>query len=244
MARACALAVAAGTVGALVASGPQAAQPVPDAQRAAAAAPAEPGDFRVNFRVDGWTRIAKLGSAMRVGSGQFKSVIKQGQEDPGNPGIYPVTGTLTMPPASGYFVVFRFVPVTNTNSFVQVGTASGTANMNDFPTVHADIKLALDLVITDVKQNNVPLNVGANCRSKTPIAVSIKGDLDLSAPKITPQNPNPKPAATIDSEYTIPPLVGCGVTEDLTPLLTGLVSGPKNLLRTELRLECAGCPAT
>ncbi|HVK25807.1 MAG TPA: hypothetical protein VM677_30995, partial [Actinokineospora sp.] len=119
-ARAAVLALVAGTVGALVASSPEAARPVPDARRAAAAAPAEPGDFRVNFRVDGWTRIAKLGSAMRVGPGQFKSVIKQGQEDPGNPGVYPVTGTLTMPPASGYFVVFRFVPVTNVNSFIQV----------------------------------------------------------------------------------------------------------------------------
>ncbi|HVK21698.1 MAG TPA: hypothetical protein VM677_10105, partial [Actinokineospora sp.] len=97
---------------------------------------------------------------------------------------------------------------------------------------------------TDVKQNGVPLDVGANCRSRAPIDVAIKGDLDLSVPKITPQNPNPKPAATIDSEYTIPQLIGCGVTEDLTPLLTGLVSGPKNLLRTELRLECAGCPAS
>ena len=96
-----------------------------------------------------------------------------------------------------------------------------------------DVDTKLNLVITDVKQDGVPLNVGPNCHTRTPVVIKMKGDVSLDANKDT----------RLDSTYEIPPFAGCGTTENLDPLITGIVSGPGNQLETWLHVRCIGCSA-
>lgn len=215
-----------------------------DVRAVAALPPPEPGDFRADLRVDALAKIAKLGSAVGLGPGKFKTVIKSGKEDPDRPNVYPLIGELTMPPSPGYFVVFRFMPVTNATSLVQLGDATGTADLTDLEKVHTVVRIKFNLVISDVRQNGVPVDVGSNCRTATPIDLTLDGHINLTAPVVPPTGPYPpeKRAGTVKSSFAIPAFTGCGVTENLSPLITGLVSGPNNDLITYLGKLCfANC---
>lgn len=54
--------------------------------------------------------------------------------------------------------------------------------------------------------------------------------------------PPEKRAGTVKSSFAIPAFTGCGATENLSPLITGLVSGPNNDLITYLGKLCfANC---
>jgi hypothetical protein len=74
--------------------------------------------------------------------------------------------------------------------------------------------------IHDVKVNGVPLDVGPNCRTATPINATLTGG--------TPQYTDILKGGPLSGTVEIPPFSGCGVTENLDPLLTGTVSGPGN----------------
>nr|CEL22974.1 hypothetical protein [Kibdelosporangium sp. MJ126-NF4]CTQ90113.1 hypothetical protein [Kibdelosporangium sp. MJ126-NF4] len=180
--------------------------------------------LKVSFTVNGKSTIAKLGSSLTLAEGRFDAGIDIADNS--------IDGTLTLPPSPGYFVVFRFMPVTNTTAFVQDGPATGKVEVT-LPDAQTDITVKLYIVLSDVRQDGVPLNVGANCRTATPAVITIKGPV-----KLLPEGSVSK----IHSVYQIPPFSGCGVTEDLDPLLTGLISGPGNTLDTELRVRCIGCP--
>jgi hypothetical protein len=240
------------------ATGGTAAQEL-DVRKVADLPPPLPTDIKVMLRVDGITKIAKLGSAMRFGPGLFKGLIHKGEEpeDPADDTfIYPIEGEMTMPKATGYFVAFKFMPVINNVNFVQVGKAEGTVDMHDLSAVQTDVTMNLNLVVSSVYQNGdsktgVELKVGANCHTQTPVVIHIKGPLDLNKKRVPPKDPiqlEPEPgkpsqtAAIVNTTYTIPPFTGCGVTENLSPLITGLVSGPDNQLRIYLSGICyLGC---
>ncbi|SDJ50766.1 hypothetical protein SAMN05421871_11782 [Actinokineospora alba] len=215
-------------------AGPQQA----DVRVVAAIPPPEPGDFKSVLRVEGMTKIAKLGQAMSIGRGKFKALIKAVDDDRPNPLI----GELLMPPAPGYFVVFRFMPVTNNTSFVQVGDATGSIDLTDLTKAKAIVKVKLNLVISEVKQNGVPLDVGPNCHTVTPVDLDLSGTINLGVKAVTETQPvtEANRAGTIETRYAIPAFTGCGVTENLSPLMTGLVSGPGNELITHLYNLCFG----
>ncbi|MGH3862633.1 hypothetical protein [Actinokineospora sp.] len=217
---------------------PDAGSQQADVRVVAAIPPPKPGDFKSVLRVEGMTKIAKLGQAMSIGRGMFKALITPVPDAPS-----PLIGEMLMPPAPGYFVVFRFMPVTNNTSFVQVGDAIGTIDIEDFAAAETKVKVKLNLVISEVKQNGVPLDVGANCRTVTPVDLNLSGTVNLGLPKVTPDGPvvdKDHLAATINTSYAIPAFTGCGVTENLSPLMTGLVSGPGNDLIIKLYNICFG----
>src|SRR5690348_1718678 len=95
--------------------------PVPATVRAAAGAPI----LTAHFTVDATSRIAKLGSNIVVGQGSFDAGLFNGPS-----GTVNVEGDLRLPKSSGYFVVFRFVPVTNDVELVPDGKAAGTADIS------------------------------------------------------------------------------------------------------------------
>lgn len=175
---------------------------------------------------------------MSIGRGKFKALIKAVDDD----GPTPLIGEMLMPPAPGYFVVFRFMPVTNNTSFVQVGDATGSIDIANFAEAKAIVKVKLNLVISEVKQNGAPLDVGPNCHTVTPVDLDLSGTINLGARKVNETEPVDKDdlAGTIKASYVIPAFTGCGVTENLSPLMTGLVSGPGNKLITYLYNLCFG----
>ncbi|MFD9889297.1 hypothetical protein ACFWY9_08145 [Amycolatopsis sp. NPDC059027] len=89
--------------------------------------------------------------------------------------------------------------------------------------------------LSNVKVDGRVLDVGPNCRTAQPASVTIKSLLPLQA--------NNPPPVKVTTTFATPPFAGCGVREDLSPLLTGLVAGPGNTLVTNLKLRCIGSGA-
>jgi hypothetical protein len=83
----------------------------------------------------------------------------------------------------------------------------------------------LNVRVSNVKVDQVPAHVGPNCHTVTPLKLRLVGhppgyDLFTGGP--------------LSGKQTIPPFVGCGIHGDnLDPLLTGMISGPGNLLRMQ-----------
>jgi hypothetical protein len=175
----------------------------------------------VHYRVDTTTRVAKLGSDLVVGPGKLDGqfVIVPGS----NPLRVEITGDLALPPADSYFITFGFMPATAT---ITVTSATPVQSVLQNGTLTATTRLAFGL--TNSKVHGAPLDVGPNCRSDEVVIVQ-------TGPFISPLS-----TGTISGTFAIPPFHHCGVTENLDPLFTGLVSGPGNTLRTTLTFRCGG----
>ncbi|WP_216215746.1 hypothetical protein [Amycolatopsis aidingensis] len=187
--------------------------------------PPGPG-LRYSFWVDATSRVKKLNSEISFPRGQFDVVVPIGQ--PPNP----MRGNLTLPNAEGYFVTFGFMPVTNTVEMVPDGVSEGLMTVGFQPVPHAEVDLTLKLflALSDVRVDGEPLDVGPNCRTAEPLVIKIKDKVNLR-----PEDG----ATTTNSTFEIPPFTGCGATEDLDPLLTGMISGPGNELSSTLSVRCS-----
>ncbi|GAB3575516.1 hypothetical protein GCM10027445_38110 [Amycolatopsis endophytica] len=199
---------------------------VPDATEIAAAVEDTPL-LTAKFLVDGTSRIAKMGSDLVLQQGTFDAGLFTGDV----PNTIRIEGDLNLPKSESYFVAFRFMPVTSDVRLPQAEKATGTADISGglfTPTI--DMTVRVNLLVSNVKQDGVPLAVGENCRTVSPLVIPMKGQTSLV----------PGSQSTIESSYEIPPFTGCGVTEDLDPLLTGLISGPGNTMRTTLTAQGIG----
>ncbi|WP_139190756.1 hypothetical protein [Actinokineospora iranica] len=175
------------------------------------------------FAVGGRARVAKLGSDLPLAKGGlFTANLAEGSVA----GEVAVSGTLDLPPAPGYFVVFGFMPVTATSVLTQEGAATGVADIRDgLLNPDLDLTLHIRLALTDVRQDGVDLRVGPDCRTVAPLVIRLRGPIAM-APE--------SPPSVFESVFDIPPFTGCGTAEDLSPLMTGLISGPGNRMTTEL----------
>ena len=173
----------------------------------------------VHYRVDTTTRVAKLGSDLVVGPGRLDG---QFVITPGTLKVE-ISGALTLPPADSYFVTFGFMPATAT---ITVTSAAPVQSVLLNGTLTATIHVVFAL--GNAKVQGVPLDVGTGCRSDEAVIVQ-------SGPFASPLS-----TGTVTGTFTIPPFHHCGVTENLDPLFTGLVSGPGNTLRTVLTFLCGG----
>jgi hypothetical protein len=73
-----------------------------------------------------------------------------------------LTGTLTLPPATGSFKELGLVPVTATTEMIQDGTATGTVNF----TTNAVTTTATDTIkMTSLKVAGLPIPVGSSCET-------------------------------------------------------------------------------
>jgi hypothetical protein len=198
------------------------ASPAPQVTAAAADAPL----LTAKFLVDGTSRIAKLGSDLRLNQGTFDAGLFTGDN-----GAIRIEGDLTLPPASGYFIAFRFLPVTSDVQLPQTEQATGTADISGgLYTPKIDVTAKVNLVLGNVKEDGVPVDVGTTCHTSSSLVIRMQGQTSLVAGS----------QSTIVSTFDIPPFTGCGVTENLNPLLTGLISGPGNTMTTTLTAQGVG----
>jgi hypothetical protein len=138
-------------------------------------------------------------------------------------------GEPKLPPAPGSFFTFGFIPTTGTMQLTQLGIGNvdiwfqGTAGL-------ATARLRVSARLFDTAVNGVPLDVGPNCHTATPI------DVVLTA---TPATYSITNGGVLAGVIDIPPFTDCGVTEDLSPIITGLVSGPNNYVKMTQSKVCS-----
>jgi hypothetical protein len=159
-------------------------------------------------------------------------------------------------PAPGSFYSFGFVPTTGTMQLTQldVGTADVWLQVNDATKGEAVVKLQVSAHLTKAKIcvgagekpegpwdcHGVPIDLGPNCRTATPIDVTLLGVATSYSITL---------GGILQGMIDIPPFEGCGVTEDLDPIITGLVSGPNNYVKMTQGPVCTivsgdSCPPT
>jgi hypothetical protein len=132
-------------------------------------------------------------------------------------------------PSRSTFLDFGFMPVSATMQLTQLGTMNIAAvgplvQPPRLPTVStASGEVALRLSGATV--NGVPLDLGPNCRAKRPIELVLHGSTEADPPYLVDAG------GQLTGNITIPPFIGCGVGEDLDPLLTATLSGPDNFVR-------------
>lgn len=196
-------------------------------------APAVPtaAGINVGYFVDNTVaRIKKLGSNLSIGRGRFDAVTSITPP-------YPITGDIKLPAANGYFITFRFVPTTSRVEMIQGGESKGSLSNVEFIDgggLAGDVKMTIKLItrLRDVRVDGVPLNVGPSCQSATPALI------DMNARLVFKRDTDSVKPVKVKSTFTLPKFSGCGVTENLDPLLTGLISGPGNTMTTTLVLRC------
>jgi uncharacterized protein DUF6801 len=135
-----------------------------------------------------------------------------------------------MNPNRATFLGFGFVPTTATIEVVQpevanvfvIGPVEGSIGYKPvISTAYAEVTLRM----RDAEVNGAPLNVGPNCRTADPMLLKVEGDSSADPAYLINEG------GVLSGYVTIPPFTGCGVGEDLDPLITAAVSGPGNYVR-------------
>jgi hypothetical protein len=178
---------------------------------------------KLHYELTASTTITKLNAVVDLGKGSMDANYTLG---PPPDFDAHVVGKTRLNPAKGSFLNFGFVPATAMMEFIPGPTnvvlhkqkATGTAIM--------------DIRIYDLKVNGVPLDVGPNCRTAKSITINL-----VSGPGFSVLGGGP-----ISGTFDTPPFHGCGATEPLDNLLTGLVSGPGSTASILLGRPCN--PAT
>lgn len=152
-------------------------------------------------------------------------------------------GRPELPPITATFLAFRFVPVSATLHLTELTTivilSKSGISAPPFP-VDVTTTTKISLHVTNVRVNGAPLHVGPHCRTASPITLTLIGkgqSLPLSGYTVQFGGP-------LMGEATVPPFTGCGVTENLDPLLTGSISGRGNFVRLIQGKLCAPSQAS
>ncbi|WUI01102.1 hypothetical protein OHR68_04585 [Spirillospora sp. NBC_00431] len=220
----------------------------PDLPRSPDTPPLSSAGRPICARQAGFANSEKLGSAIPLGT---QSRIRMGVnawsirpdnyiQQRGYAVALPTTSRATM-------LGFGFMPTTVAANVVQVpGSASnGNRNANvradlwsqsGVPTTAVNtiwIRGAAKVLVDGVLVNGTPLDVGDGCASgTTPLRLSsYLGDYQSGANTFTN-------GGTYTGETEVPAFSGCGVGEDLSPLLTATTSGPGNYVRVDSGKWC------
>jgi Family of unknown function (DUF6801) len=148
-------------------------------------------------------------------------------------------GRQELPPVTATFLAFRFVPVTATLHLVEltpitIVSVSGITAPPYPITVRASTKISVR--VSDVMVNKVPLDVGTHCRTARPVKLVLVGRGQNTIP---PKGYTVPTGGPLSGMLTIPRFTGCGVSENLNPLLTGSISGPGNFVKMTQGKLCA-----
>jgi hypothetical protein len=177
----------------------------------ALASPAVPSDttVSVSYPVTGSTYIKAIGGAIDLGPGTLSTTADLTTST--------LTGTLTLPPATGSFKELGLVPVTATTEMIQDGTATGTV---DFST-NAVTTTATDTIrLTSLNVGGLAIPVGPRCEtSPTTITVASQAGFNVLN------------GGTLSGTYTIPPFAHCGLA---TLLINLTLPGPGNTISLTL----------
>ncbi|WP_199430376.1 DUF6801 domain-containing protein [Qaidamihabitans albus] len=202
----------------------------------------------------GYSNVEKLNGAVRFGVPEpgFLPLVYSEQvrlmpcEQQGEGYIcqYVIASTsraqLDLPAADSSLVAFDFVPVAAKvkltlaqpdiviDSRVEFHRYPNPAD-NKFP-VSVVAPVSMWMQLSEATVNGVALDVGPDCRTAEPVDVELTG----GAANNTPQTPDEYTVAdggVLTGIAEIPGFSGCGVSEDLDPLLTGTISGPGNYVK-------------
>jgi hypothetical protein len=214
--------------------------------------PPKPANSRYCAYVTGYANVAKLNASVlqppgivNIGPTNFSPLTC----DPPTPPILCQQANLlanedgrpVMPEVSSSLLPFGFVPTTAKLQLTQIGLGFADVRLHPTNSAFSSATVTGTYVarLYDATVNGVPLDLGPNCRTATPIDVDVFG----KPPTYLLTGGGP-----LSGMVTIPPFTGCGVTEDLDPLITGLVSGPGNFVKLTQGPICTingnnfGCP--
>src|ERR1700683_2738595 len=158
---------------------------------ASPAAPAAPADttVSVSYPVTGSTFIKAIGSTIALGPGTLSTTADLTTST--------LTGTLTLPPATGSFRELGLIPVTATTQMIQDGTATGTV---DFST-NAVTTTAQDTIqLTSLKVAGLSIPAAPSCET-SPATITVSSQAGF----------NVLNGGTLSGSYTIPPFAHCGL---------------------------------
>jgi hypothetical protein len=184
----------------------------------------------------GYSNVKKLNGATLVGPGLVNLKIFFPVQDPvtGDYTIY-TEGSLVFPASTSTFLTFGFMPTTATMQLTQVGlmTINSTSHLEGDTYINTNVStVQMSLQLSDLKVNGTLLKVGPNCRTAQNLELKLASEGDYNAGG----------GGTFSGSITIPPFAGCGVGEDLDPLLTASISGPGNVVRITQGLGCFAEP--
>ena len=177
----------------------------------ALASPAAPSDTTVGvtYPVTGSTFIKAIHSSIALGPGTLSTTADLTTST--------LTGTLSLPPATGSFKELGLVPVTATTEMIQDGQATGTVN---FSTNAVTTTATETIKLTGLKVAGLPIPVGPNCQT-SPATITV-----TSQPGF-----NVLSGGTLAGTYTIPPFSHCGLA---TFLINLTLPGPGNTISLTL----------
>jgi hypothetical protein len=140
-------------------------------------------------------------------------------------------GRTELPPVTATFLTFRFVPVTATLHLVELTPISIVSvsgiTAPPFPiTVRTSAKISVR--VSGVKVNGVPLDVGPHCQTASAVKLNLVGRGQNTIP---PKGYTVPTGGPLSGRLSIPRFTGCGVSENLNPLLTGAISGRGNFVK-------------
>jgi hypothetical protein len=167
------------------------------------------------YPVNGSTYINSTQSTMSLGPGTLTSSVDLSTLD--------ITGTVSLPPSSGSFDAFGFVPVTATVAFVPVGQTTGsiTGAVTD-GTVTATSQFTIQ--ITSMTVAGLSADPGSDCETSTPVTITVTSPSDFNAAL----------GGTLTGTYTIPDFKSCGPLGIETPLINALIPGSGNTISLTL----------
>ncbi|MFF4242872.1 DUF6801 domain-containing protein [Streptomyces sp. NPDC001822] len=214
--------------------------------------------------VTGYANVTKLDGATRfpvacaritqglsrlVPDGEFLHILQDSAVD------LEYEGKPQLPPASGTFLTFGFMPTTATLEMTQIPPATnpdGTREANiksDLAINLAEgstkavtaVTLQLMLRLRDVEVNGVPLDVGDDCRTSKPFTLRLEGRMTLKDG--VQVGYTLATGGELTGSVTLPPFSGCGAHEDLDSLFTASLSGVPGYVKQVQGAPCAAVSA-
>ncbi|MFG2593521.1 DUF6801 domain-containing protein [Streptomyces sp. NPDC048438] len=218
-------------------------------------------DLNLNAYVTGYANVTKLEGATKFPLACTQILQGPTRVDLSEPGFTHIyqdstalldyEGKPQLPPASGTFLTFGFMPTTATLEMTQIppgvdGEGTPDYNVNSHLVVDwsdmsnkgvTTIDLDLMLRLRDVKVNGVPLDVGDNCRTSKPFTLSLAGSMTAKDGVTTGYTL--VTGGVLTGSVTLPPFSGCGVDEDLDSLFTASLSGVPGYVKQVQGAPCA-----
>ncbi|MFG2669536.1 DUF6801 domain-containing protein [Streptomyces sp. NPDC048445] len=215
--------------------------------------------FSLNAYVTGYANVAKLKGAtlfpvacsqIEQGATVIKIVDGLVHIFQDSSVLLDYRGKPQLPPATGTFLTFGFMPTTATLEMTQIPPADGPDGKPS-ANIHSDLKilspgnsegtttidLQLQLRLHDVKVNGVALDVGANCRTERPFELPLRGRMVLKDGVQTGYTL--VTGGVLTGQVTLPPFSGCGVGEDLDDIFTASISGVPGYVKQVQAPPCA-----